>query len=235
MGPSADLAAQLAPRFTVITYDRRGRGESSDTLPYAVEREIEDLGALSTAAGGSAFVCGVSSGAALALEAANRGLAIEKLVLYEAPFVVDDTRPPLPEDYAAQIDAAIAEDRRGDAIKIFMRKGVGLEAVVVFLMRLMPAWSQMKAVAHTVADDTAIVAGYQRGKPLPADRWTAVTAPTLVVDGSKSPDWMRNANPALARVIPGARHRTLPRQTHMVNAKVLAPVLVAFFEEGAVA
>jgi len=96
-------------------------------------------------------------------------------------------------------------------------------------MRLMPSWSTMKAVAHTVAYDTALVEPYMKGTPLPTDRWTRVAMPTLVIDGSKSPDWMRNAMRALAGVIPGAQPRTLPGQTHMVNAKVLAPVLVEFF------
>ncbi len=236
MGPSVALADQLARHFTVFIYDRRGRGESGDTAPYAVAREIEDLGALITAAGGSALVCGISSGAGLALEAANHGLAIAKLALYEAPFIVDATRAPLPADYEAKIAEAIAADRRGDVIKLFMTKGVGLSSILVLLMRMMPSWSTMKKVAHTVAYDAAIVSEHERGQPLPADRWTSVTMPTLVIDGSKSPAWMRNAMSALAGVLPAAKHRTLAGQTHMINAKVLAPVLVEFFtpREGSV-
>jgi pimeloyl-ACP methyl ester carboxylesterase len=232
MGPSAALAEQLARHFTVFIYDRRGRGESGDTAPYAVAREIEDLGALIAAAGGSAFVCGISSGAGLALEAANHGLAIAKLALYEAPFIVDATRAPIPAGYAAKIAEAIAGDRRGDVIKIFMTEGVGLSGIIVLLMRIMPGWSGMKRAAHTVAYDVAIVAEHERGQPLPADRWTSVTMPTLVIDGSKSPAWMRNAMSALAAVLPAAQHRTLAGQTHMVNAKVLAPVLVELFTSG---
>jgi pimeloyl-ACP methyl ester carboxylesterase len=125
-GPNGPLAAALAEQFTVFTYDRRGRGDSADTGPYAVEGKVEDLEAVIKEAGGSASVYGISSGAALALDAANRGLAINKLALHEAPFVVDDSRPPFPKDYLAQLTEMIAADRQGDAVKLFMRKGVNL-------------------------------------------------------------------------------------------------------------
>ena len=227
-GPMPKLAPLLARHFTVFTYDRRGRGDSGDTAPYAVEREVEDLDAVIEEAGGSAFVYGVSSGAALALEAANRGVPIRKLVVYEAPFIVDDTHPPLPEDYVAHLTALIAADRRADAVKVFM-KTVGVPAIFVAMMKLMPAWPKLKAVAHTLVYDVHIVGNNQRGKPLPATRWAEVTAPTLVVDGGKSPTWMRNAMRALAGVVPNATHRTLAGQTHMVKAKVHAPMLLEYF------
>jgi pimeloyl-ACP methyl ester carboxylesterase len=230
-GANGGLAPLLAEHFTVINYDRRGRGDSTDSAPYSVEREIEDIGALIDVAGGSAHVFGISSGAALALEAANRGLAIEKLALYEAPFIVDDSRAPVPDDYLQRLETMIATDRRGDAIKLFMRQGVGVPAVFVAMMRVMPAWSKLKAVAPTVVYDAAIVYDYQKGRPLPTDRWTSVTIPTLVAVGGKSPDWMRNAMWALADVLPNARHSTLEGQTHIVKPEALAPVLVEFFED----
>jgi pimeloyl-ACP methyl ester carboxylesterase len=228
-GPNGGLAPLLAEHFTVINYDRRGRGDSTDTAPYAVEREIEDLGALIKRAGGSAYVFGISSGAALALEAANSGLAIEKLALYEAPFIVDDTRAPVPDDYLQRLKGMVAADRRGDAIRLFMRQGVGLPAVFVAMMRIMPAWSKLKDVAPTVIYDATIVDDYRNGKPLPSDRWTSVTMPTLVAAGGKSPDWMRNAMRELADVL-DAEHRTLDGQTHVVKPEALAPVLVEFFQ-----
>jgi pimeloyl-ACP methyl ester carboxylesterase len=227
-GPMAPLAKLLAPHFTVLTYDRRGRGDSGDTAPYAVEREVEDIDALIKAAGGQAFVYGISSGAGLALEAANRGLAVRKLALYEAPFIVDDTRAPVPADFVQQLEALVAADRRGDAVRLFM-KAVGVPSLVVALMRFLPAWSRLTAIAHTLPYDMTIVLDNQRGRPLPVTRWTRAEAPTLVVAGGKSPAWMRNAMHALARVLPNAKHHTLEGQTHMVSAKALAPVLAEFF------
>ena len=229
-GPNGSLAPLLAERFTVINYDRRGKGESGDTPPWAVEREIEDLDALIESAGGSASVFGISSGAALALEAASRGLAIEKLALYEAPFIVDDSRPPLADDYLARLQGLVASDRPDDAIRLFMREGVGLPAVVVALMRFMPAWSKLRAVAHTLPYDAAIVYDYQKGRPLPPEQWSSATMPTLVSAGGKSPDGMRNAMRELADVLPNAKYHTLEGQTHIVKAEALAPVLVEFFE-----
>lgn len=229
-GPNEPLAALLEQHFTVINYDRRGRGDSGDTAPYAVEREVEDLDALIEEVGGEAHLYGISSGAALALEAARRlPTKIEKLALYEAPFVVDDSRPPIPDDFLTQLEGLIASDRRGEAVRLFMRKGVGVPAVFVTMMRLMPAWSELKALAHTVPYDATIVEDYQRGNPLPAERWTSVTMPTLVVVGGKSPAWMRHAMGALADALPNARHRTLEGQTHIVKPEALAPALVEFF------
>jgi pimeloyl-ACP methyl ester carboxylesterase len=227
-GPMEALGVELAPHFTVIRYDRRGRGDSTDSPPYRLEREIEDLDALITAAGGSAFVCGLSSGAALALEAAARGLPVRKLALYEAPFIVDNSRPPLPADFMTRLNAALAENRRGDAVGQFL-KVVGVPGFGVAMMRLLPAWSKLKAVAHTLPYDLSIVGDYQQGRPLPADRWSSLRASALVLDGGKSPAWMRTATASLASVLPGARYVTLAGQTHMVKAKALAPVLTEFF------
>lgn len=227
-GPMPKLAPLLAKHFTVYHYDRRGRGDSGDTRPYAVDREVEDIEAVIGAAGGSAFVYGISSGAALALEAANRGLPIDKLALYEAPFIVDDSREPIPDDYRARLTDMIATDRRSDAVKLFMR-AVGVPRVMVTLMQLTPMWSQQKAIAHTVLYDTMIVEDHQKGRPLPPQRWRFVTAPTLAIVGGKSPAWMRNAMHALADVVPTSQRYTLAGQNHMVGAKALAPVLVDFF------
>jgi pimeloyl-ACP methyl ester carboxylesterase len=227
-GPSQPMAAALAGHFTVFTYDRRGRGDSSDRGPYEVQREVEDLEAVIGEAGGQAVVFGVSSGAALALEAASRGASITRLALYEAPFIVDATRPPISDDFVAGLNRALASGRKGDAIRMFM-KVVGVPAIFILLMRLMPAWARLVAVAHTLPYDFSIVGPYQKGQPLPATRWNGATMPTLVMDGGKSPAWMRNATRALAGVLPNATYRTLARQTHMVKPKALAPPLLEFF------
>jgi pimeloyl-ACP methyl ester carboxylesterase len=230
-GPNGPLASLLQKDFTVYTYDRRGRGESGNTSPYAVEREIEDLGAMITEAGGSAYVYGISSGAGLALEAANSGLNIKKLALYEAPFVVDHSRPPVPRDFQLQLENLIEQGNRAGAVRLFMTKGVRVPAAFVAMMRLTPAWPKLKGVAHTLPYDIAVVGPYQHGTPLPSRHWSATTMPTLVVAGGKSPTWMQNGMESLAHVIPGARHMTLPGQTHLVKPEALAPMLVEFFRD----
>jgi pimeloyl-ACP methyl ester carboxylesterase len=226
-GPMRPLAALLSQHFTVYAYDRRGRGESSNTLPYAVEREVEDLDALINVAGGSAFVFGISSGAALAIEGARHELAIRKLALFEPPFILDDSRRPVTDEYLAQLDAYVAADRRGDAVRHFM-KAVGVPGFVIAMMRFMPAWSKLKGVAHTIPYDFAILRDNQRGRPL-SSSWASITVPTLAIDGGNSPAWMRTAVRSVADMLPNAEYRTLPGQTHMVNAKVLAPALAEFF------
>jgi len=230
MGQSGQLAELLAPHFTVFTYDRRGRGGSGDTAPYAVEREVEDIATLLSEAGGASFVWGMSSGAVLALEAANRLSGIKKLALYEAPFIVDDTRPTTEDDWD-RISAAVVADRRSDAVKLFL-KSVGAPGFVRALMPLMiPMWLKLKAVAHTLPYDGAIVRDNQRGEPLPASRWASVTVPALVMDGGNSPAWMLHANRSLASVLPNALYRTLKGQTHMLKPKAHAPMLVEFFKD----
>ena len=228
-GPMKALSAALQSRFTVFRYDRRGRGDSGNTAPYSVEREIEDLGAV-IAAAGPAYVCGLSSGAALALETAACGAPVRKLALYEAPFIVDDSEPPLPEDFLARLEQAIAANRPGDAVRLFLTR-VGVPSIAVAVMRWFPVWRKLSAAAPTLPYDIRIVSAYQKGKPLPATRWNAVRTETLVMDGSKSPAWIRNGMASLATTLPAAQHRTLAGQTHNVKAAALAPALTEFFLE----
>jgi pimeloyl-ACP methyl ester carboxylesterase len=227
-GPMPKLAGQLAPHFTVFTYDRRGRGESGDTPPYAPDREVEDLEALVALAGDRVFVYGTSSGAALALEAAKRVPAISKLAIYEPPFIVDDTRSPIPEGYLNELNRLIADGRRGDAVKMFMRF-VGTPAFVTAVMPVTPVWSKLKAAAPTLPYDIAFMQDHQRGRPLTPAQWAEVKTPTLVAVGQQSPAWMTNATRALAGALPDAAHRTLPGQNHMVKPQAIAPVLTEFF------
>jgi pimeloyl-ACP methyl ester carboxylesterase len=228
MGQSPQLAALLAPHFTVITYDRRGRGDSGDTAPYAVDREVEDIAALVSEVGGSAYLWGMSSGAVLALEAARRLSGIRRVALYEAPFIVDDSRPAT-EDRWVRIEKAIAAGRRSAAVSLFLRM-VGVPSLFVVMMRLTPVWPKLKAMAHTLPYDGAIVRDWQRGRPLPAQRWAAVTVPTLVTDGGRSPRWMRNGSRAISLVLPNVQYRTLEGQTHMLQPKAHAPILIEFFQ-----
>jgi len=226
-GPS-ELAALLAPKFSVISYDRRGRNESGDTPPYAVEREIEDIAALVGQAGGSAYVYGISSGAVLALIAAGNLPGISRLALYEPPLIVDDSRPPVPADYLDRLKAMVAADKRGDAVRYFMSTGVGVPPIFVFIMQFTPAWPKLKSVAHTVVYDTTIMGDFALSGGL-GKAAMAIKAPTLVMGGGKSPAWLHHAAEAVAGAIPGAQIRMLDGQTHQVDAKVLAPALIEFF------
>ena len=226
---AATQASFLAPTFNVITYDRRGRGNSGDTPPYAVEREVEDIEALVEEAGGTAFALGHSSGAVLALEAAATTPGITKLVLYEPPFIVDDSRPPLPADYVRHLDELVANGRRDEAVEYFMTTGVGVPAEAIPSMKDSPFWPSLEAMAHTISYDVRVLGDNMAGKPLSSDRWSTVTNPALVIDGGASPPSLRNAVQALVDVLPNARRLTLEDQTHEVDPTVLTPVLVEFF------
>ncbi len=225
---TARLAELLSSTFTVYHYDRRGRGDSGDTAPYAVEREIDDIDALIQDAGGSASLFGMSSGAVLSLDAADRGLAVTKLALYEPPFMIDGSRPPVPEDYRERLTAMLSEGRRGDAVELFMTEAVGVPADAVSPMRGAPFWPGLETVAHTLLYDDAIMGDFMSGTPLPAARWARVTIPTLVIDGGDSPAWARNAVQEIVDVLPQAERRTLDGQTHQVDPEVLAPLLGEF-------
>jgi len=225
---SAQVGALLRDDFRTYAYDRRGRGESGDTPPYAVQREIEDLAALIDEAGAPAFVCGFSSGAVLALDAAAAGLPITRLALFEPPFVVDDSRPPGPADYVQRLDASVADGRPGDAVELFMTGAVGMPAEAVAGMRQSPFWPALEGIAHTIAYDGRIMGPTMSGRPLPADRWTAVTVPTLVMYGRGTEPWLIAAARALADLLPTASLQAVEGAQHNVEAGVLAPVLRQF-------
>jgi len=226
-GPARDLAAALADTCTVYLYDRRGRGSSGDTRPWAPQREIEDLAALLQAAGGSAYVLGCSSGAVLAADAAAALPGITKLALYEPPFIVDGTHPARPDTFVAETEALIAAGDNGAAVKKFLRH-VGMPALAVTVMSWTPPFRKLKAVAPTLPYDLRILGDTGRGVPLDAGRWAGVTVPALVMDGGKSPQYMRNAARAFSETLPKAQYRTLPGQTHMVKAAVVAPAVKEF-------
>ena len=222
---TAHLAALLAQNFTVFHYDRRGRGDSGDTQPYAVAREIEDLEAVMREAGGSAFVFGMSSGAVLSLEAAAHDLKIKKLALYEPPFNSgDNIARQAAENYTKQLTSLLAEGRRGDAVSLAMTT-FGAPAEAVAGMRQTPVWSLFEAVAPTLAYDNTIMGDGS----VPVKLLASVTVPTLVLDGGASPAFMQNAAQAVADALPNAQHRTLEGQTHDVAPEILAPVLEEFF------
>lgn len=222
-------AAPLSSHFSVYNYDRRGRGGSGDTQPYAIEREIEDIDSLIHEAGGAAFMFGGSSGAVLALDAAASGLNITKLALYEPPFVVDDTRPPVPADMLQQLTTLVEAGKRGDAAALYMTAGALVPAEQVQQMRSAPFWPGVEQAAQTLLYDAAIMVSFMRGKPLPAKGWASAKMPVLVADGGASPAWLRNSARALAAILPNAQYQTLAGQTHAVSPEALAPVLAQFF------
>ena len=224
----AQLADLLAQHFTVIHYDRRGRGDSTDTQPYALEREIEDIDALIDEAGGPAFVYGISSGAALAMEAAIKlGDKVKKLAMYEAPYNDDEIAQQAWREYTQQLGELLEAGRAGDAVELFMML-VGATAADVEGIRQDPMWPLWEAVAPTLAYDH--IAALGEDASVPTKRATSVTVPTLVMNGSESFPFMHVTAVALANAIPHAQHRTLEGQTHEVSSEALAPVLVEFFK-----
>jgi pimeloyl-ACP methyl ester carboxylesterase len=220
----APLAAELSRRFTVFNYDRRGRGDSGDTLPYAIEREIEDIDAVIQAAGGEANVWGSSSGAVLCLRAAAAGLPMTKLALWEPPFIPEGVPRP-PDDQVEQYERMVAEDRRGDAVEYFMTKVVGMPAEFAANGRTQPWWGATEAIAHTLAYDARIMGDYR----IPLDLAGSIQTPTLVVAGGADMPWMRDTAQALADAIPAGEARFLDGQGHDVDMTILAPVLADFF------
>jgi pimeloyl-ACP methyl ester carboxylesterase len=227
----AKFAALLSEHFTVYNYDRRGRGESGDTQPFAKEREIEDLQAMVADAGGKAMVLGFSSGSAVALDAAAVTPGITRVAVYEPPFIVDDSRPPLPADYVAHLNQLVADGKRDEAVMYFLKVAVGIPAEYLSGMDQNPGWDTMLQIAHTIAYDGSFVADIMQGKPLPTNRWATVTAPTLVIEGSDSVMFFHTGADALAGVLKNASRKTLEGQTHEVDPNVLAPVIIDFFKQ----
>lgn len=225
-GSDSALAELLAPRFRVFTYDRRGRGGSGDTPPYDVDREVEDLAAIISEAGGSAAVHGTSSGAALALRAAAAGLPITQLSLYEPPFETDPGTRRRNAEYAERMRALLARGRRKDALAEFLG-AVGMPAEALTGLRLLPVWRDMEELAHTLAYDHEVMGDGM----VPADLLGSITQRVMVVDGGMSPAGMREAARAVADALPRGRHRTLTGQTHEVAPHVLAPTLERFLDE----
>ena len=225
----------LTSVFTVYTYDRRGRGDSGDTQPYSVEREIEDLAAVASVAsvasagssgssGGPVFVYGHSSGAALALRAAAAGVPIARIVAYEAPFIVPGSRP-VADDPGPRIREMVEAGRRGDAVRYWMTDVVQAPPAVLARMEGSPMWAGLEALTHTLPYDIELTAG----QGIPADLLATITVPVLVGGGGKSPDWFRRAVRETAAAIPGARLVTVEGHDHGVPPEVIAPVLAEFF------
>jgi pimeloyl-ACP methyl ester carboxylesterase len=223
-----ELAELLSQYFTVIHYDRRGRGDSTDTLPYTLEREIEDIEAIIDDVGGSASLYGISSGAALAMEAA---LAlpdkVKKLVMYEVPYSDDESAQQAWKEYVRQLQELLDVGRKGDAVGLFMML-VGASPADVEGIKQTPMWPLWESIGHTLAYDH--IAALGEDAAVPVERAANVSMPTLIMDGSQSFPFIHATAVALANVMPNAHQRTLEGQTHEVSAEALAPVLIDFFK-----
>jgi pimeloyl-ACP methyl ester carboxylesterase len=224
------LRPLLEPSFTVIGFDRRGRGDSGDASTYAPEREVEDLAAVCADLGAPPFVFGRSSGAVLAVEGALHGLPIAALAIYESPYTIPGTRHPLRHDLAEDLDRRLADGNRGAAVRLFLDEAIQLPEPVVDDLESSPGWPPLLAMAHTLPYDTRLVGS----GAIPVMRLAQLDLPCLVIAGGASPAWMRDGVEALAQAIPGSRHVVLPGQTHQAAPEVIAEQLVGFFAPMAV-
>jgi pimeloyl-ACP methyl ester carboxylesterase len=213
------LASGLESHFTVYEYDRRGRGDSGNTPPYSVEREVEDLAAVAEAAGGPAFVFGHSSGGALTLEAAARGVPFRRLAVYEPPYTEGPS-----DEFAAQLAELVAAGRPGEVAERFLML-MGTPAEVLEHMKAGPYWAHMQSFAGTLPYDIRLC----NGGSVPANRLAKIAAPTLALAGGASPAWAHDAARAIAAAVPDGQHRVLDGQGHGVADEVIIPVLVGFF------
>jgi pimeloyl-ACP methyl ester carboxylesterase len=227
--PSGSAIAELAGGdLRVIAFDRRGRGQSGDTEPYDVQREIEDIAALVAHAGGQVVLLGESSGAVLALEAARAGVPVDGVVMFEPPFVVDDQRPPVPADYLLRLDALIAEGRREEALKLFTVEAVGIPEEYLGGMTAMPTWQPAIQVAPTLRYDGRIMEGLMAGNPAPLRRYAEVTLPVLVLVGEQTFPFLPAAAAALVDVLPKGELRQIPTANHTLTPEAVVPVLRQF-------
>ena len=224
----AGLAAVLSADFTAVTYDRRGRGASGDSAAYAADREIDDLAAVISYAGGPAGVFGHSSGAVLALEAAARGLDITKVAAYEPTYVIEGTRPRPGDDLASRLRALLDQGDRDGAVALFQAEVVGLPAQIIDGMRGSPMWGWFTGLAHTLPYDVILCGP---GMRLPAGRLAGITLPVLAMGGGASPPWLPAAARAAADAVPGGRYVTLDGQDHGVlqQPDALRPLLTSYF------
>jgi len=217
------VAELLASRFTVHNYDRRGHGASGFTPPYSTGREVEDLAAVIEAAGGSASVYATSGCSVIALQAAEAGVPIARLALWEPPFIVDGSRPPVPTDYRQQLEALLAEGRRGDMVALFLTVAAGIPEPFVEQLRHAPFWEAQEAFAPTLIHDATMMGDYTI--PVAA---ASANVPTLVLDGGTTP-WLSTAADAVAATLPDARRETLAGQQHNVDPTAIAPALTTHF------
>jgi pimeloyl-ACP methyl ester carboxylesterase len=227
-GPTPELLPSLSQHFTVYAYDRRGRGESTDTMPYFVEKEIEDLEAIFEVAGKDACVCGISSGGALALYAVAAGLRPKKLLLFETPFtIIDDTDRKLPADPVGDLENMLAQNRRGDMVSYFMTQLIGVPGIFMTAMKtvMRKNWNSTRSLAHTLPYDIRILD--QTKFKIPAEAAQQINVPCTILYGSKTAPILRKSAEALVQAIPNAQLAVVEGQSHMIKARTMVPALIS--------
>lgn len=226
-----EITPLLSKRFTVYAFDRRGRGDSGDTPPYSPGREVEDIDALLGEQRGPAYIYGHSSGSALALDAVEKLRRFERLAVYEPPFIIDSGADHLSTDYMSRIVELLSGGSRDGAVEYFLTAAVGIPPDALEQIKRSSSWQRMIDLAHTLPYEGALMGTTQSGRPLPRDRWAAVTVPTLVMSGGASPVWYARSADALAEILPDATRRTFPGQRHGMEASLLAAALIEYFLE----
>ncbi|KIL43213.1 alpha/beta hydrolase [Jeotgalibacillus campisalis] len=223
--PIVKDAKIFATEFTVYNYDRRGRGDSGNTLPYTIEREIEDIEAIIDAAGGKAYLYGHSSGAVLALEAVLLlGNKVQKVIMYDAPYVHSEEERVEYNQFSRSINKLLDNGKNSKAMITFL-KGIGMPKVFILLLPLVPGWRTMKALAPTLAYDIALTQDLP-----PVERAAQISIPTQIIVGEKSRDSIHVVGRQLTKAIPNAKFVQLAGQDHMANAKKLLPLFIDFFK-----
>ena len=228
MRPTAEAFGQW---FTSVNYDRRGRGASGDTLPYAVQREIEDISALIDVVGGPVHLYGHSSGAGLVLQAVAAGLPVRRFVLHDPPYSPDTEQARAEaREFAGQLAALLEADRRAEAIEAFFR-AVGMPDEMVLGLRYSPGWDDLVALAHTLAYDSAVMGDVEHGGAVPLDLAAHIQTPGLVLVGGGSPDFMGEVGRQLAAALKSGHLQTLPDQEHAADPAVVAPVVATWLQD----
>lgn len=220
------MAELLAPKFTAVAFDRRGRGDSGNTLPYAIEREIEDVAALIEAVGGPVRMFGHSSGGALILECARAGLPVAKIAIYEPPYSMDAAAVAESDRWIETLKRLNGADKQSEAAEFFM-SGTGMPKEMIDGMKHSPMWPAIEKLAPTLVYDSLIAAA----GGLPEDRkqrFAGVGAPVLAMAGGTSPDWMKGAAKSVADAVLNGKYREVPGVDHMVDEGVIAPILIEF-------
>jgi pimeloyl-ACP methyl ester carboxylesterase len=227
-GVSPKLVPLLCGSFTVYSYDRRGRGESTDTEPYSVDNEIEDLKTIIEKAGEAPFICGFSSGAALLLLAMDKGIKASGIALFEPPYIIDhhNNKAP-PSDTVRRLTEFVRQGKRSLAVNYFMTDVMGMPAIAVFLFRYFgrSLWEKNKSVAHTLPYEVTLMGNFSVPERIAA----SVNIPALLIAGEKSSRNLKDAVEALSHLIPESQVRILKDQSHNVSMKVLAPCLIDFY------